>query len=220
MSDLTLVVGGAPALAAALGQTGQFAGVHAVGSTGELKNLVAGGVLPQERDRLVFLFADTLPSEQPPALDDLVRKLASSGRKVVILAASPNARDMVAANPSAGLLEGPFNVNLVLGGLSGLGLGMLAPDPNGFAEINPFVATPAEQPASQDIPAWSGWGAEQEQSQQPAPAPQQPAPWGGPAAAEPVEAAPAQPVAPGGGWGEPTGQQPAPAPGGWGEPAG
>ena len=215
MSALTLVVGGAPALATALQSTGKFAAVHPVATTGELRQLVGSGTLPGDPSGLVFLFADNLHSDLPQlTLETLVSKLAGSGRKVILLDLTSAGRQIVSANRQAGLLTGPFTLNATLGALAGLGLAVPPVESDmAFAQFDP-VAGPAPQPQQQpqqesgDQGGWpdvspqpandaGGWN-----TLQPAESPDatpQPQPPQSPAAQEPANQWPQQPQDPAGG---------------------
>lgn len=241
MQRLSLVVAGVPALAAALEATGRFEVVHSVESTGGLRQLVGGGLLKGTKpSEMVFLFGDTLTVDTPQTpLSALLAKLTTSGWKVILVALSPKAKDLVVAYPAAGILEGPFQVNTTLGaiaGITGVSAG-LDPVDNGFETINLSGRALSSPPAQRQAPpvqrqapvADAGWST-------PTVAPvEEAAPFK--AAPAPVQAqtpaAPAQPVAPTGGWDTPSFGTPpasfdAPAPagtpaaptGGWPDPVG
>ena len=148
-ADITLVVGGFPQLAEALRASGRVAKVHATATTEELRDLIAGGALKgAHKDSTVFVFADTLTVNTPQNLSQLVGALLALDYPVIIAAASPHAHNLIASNPSAGLIEGPFTANTALGAISGLGLGTLEPDPNGFEPLD--IHNKPGKPTSRD----------------------------------------------------------------------
>ena len=102
---LTAVLTGFPALADALSGTGHFVKVHSLSATSQLRDLIRSGELPQDnKDDLVFLFADNTPVDTPQTLELLIASLTNRGWKVIVLALTPRASDIVAAHPGAGLL--------------------------------------------------------------------------------------------------------------------
>jgi MinD-like ATPase involved in chromosome partitioning or flagellar assembly len=147
---IQLVVGGASGLAARLEQTGLFTQVHRVESTGQMKALVASGVLKVPKGEIAFLFADSLTVDTPgTSLDALLAKLSRSGYAVIVLGTSPRGADLVAAAPNAGLVEGPFTVNLILGTIAGTGVAQIPPLADGFTTIDVFTGD-LDLPASPD----------------------------------------------------------------------
>jgi len=204
---LTAVLTGFPALADALSGTGHFVKVHSLSATSQLRDLIRSGELPQDnKDDLVFLFADNTPVDTPQTLELLIASLTNRGWKVIVLALTPRASDIVAAHPGAGLLEAPFSANLTLGAISGLGGGLLEPVPNGFDTIDPWnqpgpVAPVQSAPAPPTPPT---------PTTPPAPTP---APVAAPASAVDTLPVPAQPAP--AQWARPE----EPAAGGWARPA-
>ena len=148
-ADITLVVGGFPQLAEALRASGRVAKVHAPDTTEELRDLITAGALKgAHKDSTVFIFADTLTVNTPQNLNKLVGALLALDYPVIIAAASPHAHDLIGSNPSAGLIEGPFTANTAIGAISGLGLGPLEPDPDGFEQLD--IHNEPGKPASRD----------------------------------------------------------------------
>ena len=148
-TDITLVVGGFPQLAEALRASGRIAKVHAPKSTAELRDIITGGALKHaHKNNTVFIFADTLTVNTPQNLNHLLGGLLGQDYPVIIAAASPEARDLVDANPGAGLIEGPFTANTALGAISGLGIGIAEPDPAGYEplDIHAGAGEPASKP--------------------------------------------------------------------------
>jgi MinD-like ATPase involved in chromosome partitioning or flagellar assembly len=146
-APLTAVVAGVPTLADAFTASGWFTTVFQVTSTGELRELIRGGQLQGlDRDRVVFVFADDLVCDTPQTpLEALLRKLTSSGYKVAVIGTSAQGRQLVEANPAAGLLEVPFSLNMALAAMMSLGLGDI--EPVGFGFENLDLSRPFAQPA-------------------------------------------------------------------------
>lgn len=227
-SNLNLVVAGLPGLATALEASGRFGQVFPVATTGGLRDLIQKGVLSGSKDELVFLFADNLACDTPQTtMIDLLRKLTSSKWKVILVALTPGAAELAAANPGSGLLEGPFTVNLTLGAISGMGIAPLQPVTDGFEPVEVTGAVAAPKPATAPT-GWTtavvepeagappppsavgAWAPTPVSAPEPAPvrAPQPPAPF----QPQPQPPAPAGPAA----WAAPTTapvfEEPAPAP--------
>jgi MinD-like ATPase involved in chromosome partitioning or flagellar assembly len=213
-THLTVVVAGIPAMAAALDSTGHFAQVFPVTSTAGLKKLLQSQALSSGVGGKVFIFADTTPVDTPQSLSFLIGRLTGMGANVVIVAASPGARELVNACPGAGLLEGPLKLNQVLGALSGLpGMPSLDPVPHNVdiplpgeepawtAPVStpaaaPAWAVPAPAPRAQPAPAASAFPSAPQAPAFPPPVPAaavQPRP--APAAPPPAAPTPAAPVA-------------------------
>jgi MinD-like ATPase involved in chromosome partitioning or flagellar assembly len=212
MSNLSVVVAGVPALASALEGTGQFQAVHTAATTGELIRTVSGPELRGvAKNDVVFVFGDTITVDDDRfPLKTVVQKLTAGGWRVLVVALSAKAADVVRANPSAGLLQLPLTTNVVLGAMAGFNL-PLEPVDNGFAELDlignahgsfgspaapaPSFGTPAE-PAP--APKASSWTAPKEPAAEPAPSfgsPAVPAPsFGSPAAPAPSFGTPAEPA--------------------------
>jgi MinD-like ATPase involved in chromosome partitioning or flagellar assembly len=154
MQRLTLVVAGAARLAEAMEATGQFEKVHSVTATSGLKDLIAAGMLRGSKDSMVFLFADNLPVDTPGTpMGMLMQTLTTGGYKVIVVGVTPEARDMVATYPRAGLLPVPFSINQAIGAIAGMNVPGLEPVDGGFDPIDldspvPFagLATPPAQP--------------------------------------------------------------------------
>lgn len=135
---IQLVVGGAPGLAARLERTGIFTAVHSVSSTTELKKLVAGGVLKvaNAKNQMAFVFSDQMLSNTSDTLETIITKISAAGFAVILLANTPKGGAILESAPSAGLLEGPFSINLVLGAISGTGIVVLEPVQGGYDTID------------------------------------------------------------------------------------
>jgi cellulose biosynthesis protein BcsQ len=135
-----------------------FEQVHTVDSTSALRDMIKGGTLPKEKQRLTFVFASDLRVDTAESLEYLVGRLSSAGWRVVILGTSPLGKDIVYAHPAAGYLEGPFTVNQLLGALAGLGFTGLEPVADGFDAVYPHSngSTAAWTNAAQPAPtgAW------------------------------------------------------------------
>ena len=222
-ADITLVVGGFPQLAEALRASGRVAKVHAPNTTEELRDIIAGGALKGARkDSTVFIFADTLTVNTPQSLDQLLGALLGLDYPVIIAAASPHAHDLVASNPGAGLIEGPFTANTAIGAISGLGLGTFEPDPNGFEplDIHDEPGKPASRNSDNDNSrgggGGGGWNTAPTTTTPAAPKQAPPAPSPAPAPAPSPEPAAHTP-----GWAVPAKTEPAaasPSPDGWNKP--
>jgi hypothetical protein len=137
MSPLTVVVAGFPEAGDALSRTGHFDNVYSISSTGGLRDLIAGGKLPQDGSQVVFLFADTTIVDTTQTLDTLIQKLTSRNQRVILLGISGEALRLLDANPGAYFLEAPFTANILLAAISGAIGGMLEPVPRGFDPIVP-----------------------------------------------------------------------------------
>jgi MinD-like ATPase involved in chromosome partitioning or flagellar assembly len=151
MSSIHAIVGGFPELADALERTGQLGGVIRVGSTGQLREAIQGAQFPKEKNRVVFIFSDALTQDTEQSLEYLAGRMSATGWKVIILGFTPRARDIVAAHPSAGMLDGPFSVNQTFAAIMGLGVGPLEPVATGFDAIYPSapdINRPAVRPAA------------------------------------------------------------------------
>lgn len=135
MRQYTLVVAGAPELHRRLSTLPSFGKVLSADSTGGLRDLIAAGELGSSaasKDTTVFMFADDTPCDTPEMnLSRIVQWLTTKGWRVMILAATPNAREMARANPAAGLVEGPFTVNSFLAAMAASGV-EVGPVPDGF----------------------------------------------------------------------------------------
>lgn len=154
-SPITVVVGGAGALADALAASGAVDTVHRVDTTSALRTLIATTLKEVPKDQLVFLFADNMTVDIPPPLDTLIQKLTGLNYRVVILELTPRARDLVAKYPAAARLNGPFTVNVVLGALEAMGAGSFSPVPGGDdpLSLSPFAPV-APAPVPSGAPAF------------------------------------------------------------------
>lgn len=188
--NTNLVILGFPELAAALTATGKFGSVQIPASTAALRDLIKGGALPKEKNRLVFLFSSAATVDTTESMEYLVGRLSAAGWRVIVLATSPHAKDIVNAHPAAGYLEGPFSVNQTLGALSGLGVVGLEPIPGGFDAVYQGGA------------ATSGWVPAPGTSPTPPPRAPEPAPITPPPSNQPI----------GGAWVRPAESQATPAP--------
>lgn len=211
-TDINIVVGSLPELSAALESSGVFASVVSISSTGELRDLVPS--LPKDKGKLIFLFASSMVVDTPQNLEFLAGRLSSTGWKVVIMATSALAKEIVTAHPAAGYLEPPFSINQVLAAVAGLGFPNIQPVEGGFSAVyskdtapGAWVSTPAQeqpsvkpqappsQPPRQQQPiSGSAWvrpadpASEAPQAQPPVPArPQQQAPTQQPRPAQPAQ---------------------------------
>ena len=227
-ADITLVVGGFPQLAEALRASGRAAKVYAPNTTEELRGLIAGGALKgAHKDSTVFIFADTLTVNTPQSLDQLLGALLGLDYPVIIAAASPHAHDLIASNPGAGLIEGPFTANTAIGAIAGLGLGPFEPDPDGFEllDIHDEPGKPANRTSDNDNSGSSGAGWNTAPTTTAptttAPTAAKQAPKQAPSAPEPVPAPVPAPAAPKPDWTVPAKTEPStppPSPGGWNKP--
>jgi septum formation inhibitor-activating ATPase MinD len=145
MTELTVLVGGAPALAAALRASGRFARVDHISSTLELRELISSRRIPMVAGEVLFLFADTLTCDTPPPLDTLVQGLTSRSHAVIILDVGGNGLGITQVHRQAGVIQGPFTLNNVLGAIGGHpGLGRFEPlDAEGAYESFDIVTGPA-----------------------------------------------------------------------------
>ena len=218
-TNLTIVVGGFPNLATALLSAGRFEAVLPVASTSALRDLIKSGSLPRDKSRVVFLFSSTTTVDTPESLEYLVGRLSSAGWRVVILALSATAKDIVNAHPGAGYLEQPISVNQILGALAGMGFVGIDPVEGGFNTIYDVAPTEGGWLKAESAPAPQPTPPSRPESQvtpkpSPQPAPTQPpsgGAWVRPAEPQPVvEQPPARPAQPQGGWS--AAQQPQPAP--------
>lgn len=154
--SIHLVVAGFDQLGDALEATGLFAAVHRVGSTSQLRDLIQSKTLPGDRERVVFAFADDVVVDTPQDLSYLIGRLSTGGWKTVIIGVTPRGRDLSERHPSAGLVEVPVTVNVVLGALAGLGVGPFDPVEGwGYEEVTRDRPAPAG-PAGHAAPAATG----------------------------------------------------------------
>ena len=138
-NDLHIAVIGAPGLASVLERSGRFYKVWRYQTTGQLREGIkelSGLNVP----KLTFLFADNTPNDiADMSFGDLIGKLTQRSYRVVLVECSGAGRDVVAANPGAGLIPAPITCNLVLGAISDRGAGMIEPvgEAWGFEAFNP-----------------------------------------------------------------------------------
>jgi MinD-like ATPase involved in chromosome partitioning or flagellar assembly len=159
-TPLAIVVGGAPAMAAALRASGAAVTVYEVSSTGGLRDVAAQ--LPTDPAASVFVFASNLEAAPGLDLDNLVGRLVGSGRGVVLLAVTPSAHDIVGRNRQAGVLTGPFTLNNMLGAVAGTGRAVVAvQDDAAFLTFDPVLGpAPAFGPAGTGhAPSATAWEA-------------------------------------------------------------
>lgn len=151
---LTLVVGGVTGLAEGLSRTGLFEQVFPVEATGGVRGLISSGALPEDKDQLIFVFADNLPCDTPQTpLAQLLQKLTVSGWKVIVVGVTAQAEVLVSQNPGAGLLNEPISVNLALGALAMVSGVTLPAVPDGFDYLGGDPVTAAPLPPSLPTPA-------------------------------------------------------------------
>jgi MinD-like ATPase involved in chromosome partitioning or flagellar assembly len=148
-TQLHVVVVGAPGAASALSASGRFESVRDAADMEALRELLVGpDMRGLTQNQLVFLVSDVAPELPTLSLWSMIAKLTGAGWRVAVLEASPNARDLVRHHPAAGFLPAPFTVNAILGGVSGLGLGLLDPVEDGFAPLDLMTGVaPAAAPA-------------------------------------------------------------------------
>jgi len=191
MTNLTAIVAGLPAMAAALQGSGRLARIVEVGATSDLRRVLQSGELTPGVADKVFIFADSTPVDTPQDLPFLLSRLVGMGAAVIVVATSPAARDIVQQCPGAGLLEGPLKLNQVLGAISGLPqMPALEPVADNVPVPLPGEELPAPAaPAFPAGPAPAFGGASPFTSpaapESPAPAAEQPAPAFSAPAAEP-----------------------------------
>ncbi len=231
---LTVVVAGFDELAVELASTGYFVNVIPVQSTSGLRSASRVELKGIPRENVLFFFADNLTVDTPQDLGFLLGRLVGMGYTSVVCDVVGGGRALVAANPGAGLISGPFHTNKALGAIAALGFEDMEPVTNGHGALDPFAgpASPAvtqPDPAGNPAAASSGWGRPQGVAQpDPAAAPQPSAPQpSAPQHSAPQHSAP-QP-APSDSWGtpasppapfeQPAAPQPSAPSDSWGTPA-
>lgn len=145
---LYLIVAGVPYLARALEQSGRFAKVYPVATAAGLQQLIALGELSERTNQdMAFVFSDSLPVHDTPGvtLGSLISKLTTVGFRVIVVAHSGQAQQLVIDNPATGLLSGPLTVNTTLGALAGLKFPGMEPVEGGFKVL---PTDPVETPST------------------------------------------------------------------------
>lgn len=202
-TTLTLAVGGYPALADALDRSGNFVRVVPMSSTTGLRSVI-GELAGVPANQLVFIFNSAMVVDTPQTLEYLIGRISAKGYRVIIVDGDATARDLVAANPGAGMVKSPFTLNVFLGAISGLGLDVaLNPTDDGFDTLpapgEPFTpAAPVPAPVAPAFVAPVAPKPEPKTAPKPEPRPQP----------KPEASAPAAPNP----WANPVRPEPAPTP--------
>ena len=149
-STYHLVVGGHPELADILTASGAFAGVIPVASTGALRDAIGSGAFPKEQDQTCFVFADSMPVDTDQDLEYLAGGMTRAGYKVLLLSMNGSSVEMAQRNPTLAVFDGTFTLNSVLGAISGLGLGVINPHPEGHKPLFETDSAPTAPAAPEE----------------------------------------------------------------------